>query len=97
MAFGATTLAAPSESGRMNGSAVPGTYPRVGPRGCATSSSGKRTANTHARFDFLADVRDYKVEYDGEVGITFKCKLDQKPLVRCRSPFEADLKPGRTF
>jgi hypothetical protein len=64
----------------------------VAPTAELTTHPPKRTANTHATFDFESDARAYKAE---EIGVSFKCKLDRKPFVRCGSPFEANLKPGR--
>jgi hypothetical protein len=73
---------------------TPLSSPVVAPTAELATHPPRRTSNKHASFVFSSNARNYKLE-DEEVGIRFKCKLDQKPFARCRSPFEANLKPGR--
>jgi hypothetical protein len=81
-AFGSTSVRTPLSA------------PVVAPTAELATHPPRRTSNKHASFVFFSNARNYKIE-DEEVGIRFKCKLDQEPFARCHSPFEANLKPGR--
>ena len=56
----------------------------VAPDAMLKTHPHKKTMSTHARFSFTANAPK----------ATFECKLDQGQFKPCRSPFQANLRPG---